>query len=54
MPEFADHSLNDPDLVLPPLTDSAFVYEVSIINNHPYLCISWNIVMREGCEGVGV
>lgn len=41
VPDFADGSRNDPDLVLPVLTDSAFICGGSIINNHPCLCISW-------------
>lgn len=40
VPDFADDSLKDPDLDLPPLTNSAFICEVSIINNRLCLCVS--------------
>lgn len=50
VPEFADDSRNDPDLVLPALTDSAFICGVSIINNHPCLCISWKEYGEGGFE----
>ena len=31
LPDFADDSRNDPDLVLPTLSDSAFICGVSVI-----------------------
>lgn len=46
VPDFADDSLNDPGLVLPLFTSTAFICEMSIINNQPCLCTS----LKEYCD----
>lgn len=46
VPDFADDSPNAPGLVLLLFTSTAFICEMSIINNQPCLCTS----LKEYCD----